>query len=174
LRPIALAGTLTVPVGEQSFSARFRTEKQDDRYVLVMDTKDLKRAARQYLRWDKESVTDAEVELIAGYPLRVPSLLRIADHARTEAQQAARRNPEVPEDAYRHVLWSYLLMRRFGEDFAEQVTDAHEVGDPAESAAEHKMDYHNNAIGRAYARAGHPELSIMTRVMIDRQVMREP
>ena len=80
----------------------------------------------------------------------------------------------IPEDAYRHVLWSYLLTKRFGPVFARHVTDAHEEGDPTDTAADHIMDYHNNAIGRQYALKHYRKDEILDRVLSDPNVIRTP
>jgi hypothetical protein len=79
----------------------------------------------------------------------------------------------VPEDAYRHVLWSYLLTKKFGPEFAEIVTDAHETL-PTNTAAERRMDFHNNRIGRDYAQRGIRRERILWLVKNDVNVIRYP
>ena len=122
---------------------------------------------------DKE-LTEAEVELFSANPDKVARLKEIADYAKEKASHAYREDRRVPEDAYRHVLWSYLLTKEYGASFAKKVTDAHEIGDDENTAAEHKMDFSNNATGREYAEKGYRESDILGRLMTDPDVIRTP
>ena len=88
--------------------------------------------------------------------------------------RARERDGSVPEDAYRHVLWSYLLTQEFDAEFAEKVTDAHEIGSTTNTEAEHRMDYNNNAVGRRYAAEGVAEPEVLSRVRRDPAVIRQP
>ena len=119
-------------------------------------------------------MTDLEIALIAEYPLRAPDLLLIKKYAERTAMTAHEKDRSVPEDAYRHVLWSYLLTQEFDAEFAEQVTDAHEIGSTTNTEADHRMDYNNNAVGRRFAAEGVTEFEILPRVRRDRSVIRQP
>ncbi|SMD23433.1 DUF6973 domain-containing protein [Kibdelosporangium aridum] len=60
-------------------------------------------------------------------------------------------------DAFRHAYWNAMLANRFGPEWTEQYTTAHErVG--TNSAAAEAMDLHNNEVGRRIA-AEHPDAS---------------
>ena len=102
-----------------------------------------------------------------------PLIMSITSEARRTARESHARDRSIPEDAYRHVLWSYLLTRAFDEPFAQQVTDAHEIL-PTNTAAERRMDYINNLIGREYARRGVTQNQILYLVHNDPQVVRSP
>ncbi len=121
----------------------------------------------------EEGLTGEEIRILSRRPVLAPQLLKIRNYARTTAYRAGKQNKAVPKDAYRHVLWSYLLTREFGEAFAQEVTNAHEV-DPviASTQAQHKMDFNNNAIGRRYARLGYEEATILSRLLKDPAVIR--
>jgi hypothetical protein len=158
-------------VGGASLSAEIKTVKQGENYLLVMAPADLRRIAGLL----KEELTDEEIRLLALHPLLAPALLKITSRARTQSLAAHDGDQTVPEDAYRHVLWSFLLTRAFGPAFAEKVTNAHEVGARQyNTEADHRMDYNNNAVGRQYARAGHGEDQILPLVMSDPKVIRSP
>jgi hypothetical protein len=58
-------------------------------------------------------------------------------------------------DAFRHAYWNSLLAREFGEQFAADLTIAHERRPDASSATE-AMDLYNNEIGRRIA-VEHPD-----------------
>jgi len=121
-----------------------------------------------------EALTPAEVDLISTHPLRAPRLLEIRDEARRRADAQKERDSSYPFDAYKHVLWSYLLTREFGPAFAEEVTDAHENGAVNNTEADHRMDYQNNLRGREYALADYQENSLTRRVLKDPRVIRTP
>jgi hypothetical protein len=78
----------------------------------------------------------------------------------------------VPEDTYRHVFWSYLLAREFGDEFARALTDAHEQTDARRPPLDRELDLRNNAVGRDYARRGIPEHQILAHLLDDARVAR--
>ena len=123
-----------------------------------------------------------DIAVIARNPLKAAQLMKIRDKAETAAQLAAQQNPPIPEDAYRHILWSYLLAKMYGELFAKEVTDAHEAyADEEELQKMGRMswdsasyqDLVNNAVGRQYAVMGYPESSILERVLTDPVIIRD-
>lgn len=120
-----------------------------------------------------EGLTSHEIRILSENPLLAPRLLKIRNAARRTAYRAGKEDASVPKDAYRHVLWSYLLTREFGEAFSERVTRAHEINAVLENtAAQNQMDFTNNAIGRQYARLGYEESSLLKRLMKDPSVIR--
>lgn len=119
-------------------------------------------------------LTPAEIELVSKYPLQAPHMLYIFNYAVHVSQEAANRDASVPQDAYRHLLWSFLLTKRFGPQLAEEITDAHEIGSTTNTEADHRMDYHNNDLGRGYALDGRSESEILGLAKRDPRVVREP
>ncbi len=166
--PVEFSGAITMTVRRFFVEARIYAAREGYETVLVMNTEDLRKIS-QILGEDK--LTESETDLLASNPIRVPQLLQIRDKARDTAKREHARNYAVPEDAYRHVLWSYLLTREYSSEFATKVTDAHEVGSD-NTPAESRMDYSNNAVGRRYAQFGYTESSILARVMSDPGVIR--
>lgn len=61
-------------------------------------------------------------------------------------------------DAFRHAYWSAMLSHRFGEEWTESYTTAHErkPDDPRSHATGQAMDLHNNEVGRRIA-VEHPD-----------------
>lgn len=53
-------------------------------------------------------------------------------------------------DAFRHSYWNALMTKRYGADFTENFTNAHE-GAPGNPADREAMDLYNNAVGRRIA-----------------------
>lgn len=149
--------------------AGLSTVREGSQVRLVMEPDSVKRIALQL----DEELTDAEVQLISKNPVRAARLFEIKDAVKREIESVSRGERNVPEDAYKHVLWSYLLTREFGEDFAKEVTDSHEQGARTNTQADHLMDYQNNLIGRRYAVQKVPREEVLERMMRDSGVIRE-
>ncbi|WP_146451979.1 DUF6973 domain-containing protein [Bythopirellula polymerisocia] len=122
----------------------------------------------------EDKLTETEVELIASYPLRAARLLQIKDTAESTSTKANQKDSSVPQDAYRHVLWSYLLTQAYDAKFAEEVGNAHETGDTGNTEAEREMDLHNNSIGRKYAKQGIKQAGVLKQLMSDPEVQHAP
>jgi hypothetical protein len=167
--PIELDGRVVLPLRGREASVRVRVEDSEHGRTLVADRGDLAVVSSLF----HEKLTEAEIELISANALRAPRLLRLTEAAEARSREARGRDSRVPKDAYRHVLWSYLLTREFGDKFAEAVTDAHEQR-PGNHPSELDMDVRNNRVGRAYANRGVPESEILERVMTDPDVVRAP
>ena len=119
----------------------------------------------------EEELTDSEVDLFARNPFRAPQLLRIRNDAQLTAKLEHARNQSVPEDSFRHVLWSYLLTRAYGPQFAQKATDAHELGAIDNTESERRKDKVNNAIGRQYALQHRSREDILSLLMTDPKVI---
>ena len=75
----------------------------------------------------------------------------IHDQAFDKADEVFPSTPDAEQnddhnDAYRHALWSAKLAKRFGPDWAEDYTTAHERL-PENPAVREAMDLHNNGVG---------------------------
>ncbi len=166
--PITLEAVSSFNVRDERVKALLTVERQGSEYLIILNKESLK-----IISWlFEEPLTDPEIDLLSRNPFRAPRLLRIKDEAQKISHKAHSLNETIPEDAYRHILWSYLLTRQYGTDFARQVTDAHEQGITDNSAAEHRMDYTNNRIGRRYAYKKYGEEEILFQLLRDREVVR--
>jgi hypothetical protein len=141
--------------------------QEEKKYVLILNIQSLKNLSTAM----EEVLTEPEIILFSRNPFKAPRLFRIRDDAEKTAEIAGKHDETVPEDAYRHVLWSYLLTKAFGPDFAREVTDAHECGLTDNTEAEHRMDYNNNRIGREYALSGYKREEILSRLRQDTAVI---
>jgi len=177
--PISFSATAMFEIQGKPCAAKFLVETKGEEYRLVMDKNDLTKIAA-LLTGKKPNPID--IAVIARNPLKAAQLMKIRDKAETAAQLAAQQNPPIPEDAYRHILWSYLLAKMYGELFAKEVTDAHEAyADEEELQKMGRMswdsasyqDLVNNAVGRQYAVMGYPESSILERVLTDPVIIRD-
>jgi len=166
--PITFSARHSFVVKREPVTARIFAVEKGGGSVLRMEREDLKTISDEL----NESLLEPEIDLLANNPLRTPGLLRIRDHADLFAKRKLTRDPGFPADAYRHVLWSYLLTKAYGEAFAKEVTDAHDIEDERESEKERQMDLMNNDAGRHYAKAGYEESSLEKRVLSDRRVIR--
>jgi hypothetical protein len=163
---IRFNGILSLYFNERLMDVHFGILREGADSVMTIDREDLLRISTVM----DENLTDAEVDLLAHNPARAPKLLQITEYASTTAREAHLRDPLLSEDAYRHVLWSYLLTREYGSQFAKELTDAHENGDNDETAIEHKKDLHNNEVGQHYALAEFALGSIRNRILSDPDV----
>lgn len=169
--PVEFEGTVTFSFrGVTTAGIRVRQEGAESR--LTIDENDL--LALSVRLGLKLPLTRDEATLLARHPLRVPRLLVIRDEARARAEEERRRDDSFPEDAYRHLLWSYLLTATYGEQFASEVTGAHERGITGNTTAERLMDLSNNALGRWYAKIGVPAAALPDRARRDHRVIRTP
>lgn len=151
------------------FRARILSERKNGVTFLSMPRKDLEKISEAL----DEGLTREEISILSQRPVLAPQLLQIRNYARHTAYAAGKKDKRIPKDAYRHILWSYLLTREFGESFAVKVTDAHEKDSVLENTeAQEAMDYHNNALGRQYAKKSYAEESILARLMKDPAVIR--
>ncbi len=175
--PLSFSATEVFEIKKKPYTAKLSVEKKGDEYRLVMDKEDVKIIAATM---SGQKATPMDIEVIARNPIKAPQLLRIRDKAAATAKLARQQDSKIPEDAYRHVLWSYLLAKTFGEAFAKEVTDAHEVfADMGKMSKEEietmyidsYQDLHNNAIGRYYAKMGYPESGFLERVLTDKEVI---
>jgi hypothetical protein len=177
--PISFSATTMFEIQGKPCTAKFLVETKGEEYRLVMDKNDLTKIAAQSTGKKPNPV---DIAVIARNPLKATQLMKIRDKAETAAQLAAQQNPKFPEDAYRHILWSYLLTRMYGDPFAKEVTDAHEAyADEEELQKMGRMSWEsasyqdlvNNAVGRQYAAQGYPESDILERVLIDPAIIRD-
>ncbi len=161
-------GKATFLLGDRPSDLRFEIGKRGPYYSMLINRQDLEEIASHF----SDPLTPSEFELLAEYPTRAPVLFQIKKKAENTSSSAHREDPTVPEDAYRHVTWSYLLTKQYDPEFAEQVTDAHEVGSTTNTEADHRMDYNNNKVGRGYAAKGVVESDILNLVLTDPAVIK--
>ena len=109
---IYFSGQSLFPLKGKERSARLSVEKKGGWSVLLMDKDDLRIISEDM----EEKLADAEIDVVSQYPLKAPRLLRIRDNAQITARDAHHADELVPEDAYRHVLWSFLLTNAYGEE----------------------------------------------------------
>ena len=168
--PVDFSGILHFTFNDEPIRARFFTKRRSNgSYALQINEEFFQTAA-----WSNNyKMTDAEAKILSEYPFRMPELVNIMAEAK-QTSEGVNNIRDIPEDAYRHILWSYLLTRAYGPKFAKQVTDAHEIGDSSNTEAEHQMDYHNNAIGRKYAMSNYKKHELLRRLINDKNVIREP
>jgi len=165
--PMKAEGTLQFDLKNRPTTLRLKVQETPEGHALALEAADVEKLSERFA----EKLTAVEVTLVATNPLRAPKLLRIKDDAESTAASAHAQDPTVPQDAYRHILWSYLLTKQFGKEFAEQVTGAHQQGDTGNTPSERDMDLHNNRIGRQYADAGLQRTQILQKLSEDKDVI---
>ena len=162
------AGDVKVVVNETTQIARMYTERNGEQSRLRFKRADIKSIA------DKMNLVLApeQIDIVSLYPLRVPAIILITEQAR-ELSQQYEPTDIWRKDAHRHVTWSFLLTKLFGAEFAQIVTDAHEMKD-GNTDDERAMDFHNNAIGRRLALEGVTEKELAIRIQSESDIIRHP
>jgi hypothetical protein len=168
--PLDIDGKIAFSLKGQPVELRMQDFEQEGKTSIVFLREDVARLSDVF----QDKLTEAEIDLLATNVRRAPRLLEIKDDAETISSVARQENDAVPQDTYRHILWSFMLTQEYGAKLAEQVGDAHEMGDTGNTDAEREMDLHNNAIGRKYAREGISAPEVLKRLMADPEVETEP
>ena len=166
---ISLSGIAKVEIGDELVSLRLRTHAENDSVYLRFDPDDVISIAKKF----DVQLADKEAEVLANYPSLVPDMIEITRDAKRKSIAYRRSDPTFPEDAFRHVYWSYHLTRKLGPEIAEQLTDAHETI-PGNTKAERAMDYHNNEIARKLAGTKLSESQLVSLVKTAENIIRFP
>ncbi len=161
---IELAGNLSFRIDRQPVKLELHTQRQDGWTKLVSDAQDIQTAANAF----GEPLTEAEAEISARHPLRIPALLVAKSIAEQTAQKTYPAN-SAKRDAYRHVIWNWLLCERFGAEFTKKITRAHETGSD-NTAEESERDLANNRLGRSYWEQKVPFKALKEKVETDPDV----
>jgi hypothetical protein len=143
------------------------TERIDNLTYLRFNSADILDAARSF----ELDLTEKEAEIIARFPSKVPAMIKITRDAKRLSNYEKNMDGSFPEDAYRHVYWSYHLTREFGAELAKEITDAHETA-PGNTQNERLMDFHNNELGRKLATGTLSETEIKNLVLKSKDVIR--
>ena len=163
---LRMQGTVYFDFGkDRILPQKFHTRENGNLYRLVLDRKDLELVAPHFA--SRLSVGD--LDLVANHPLKAPRLLEIRKETEEKSIELRWAIKDFPEDVYRHVLWSYLLTKEYGSQFAQIVTNAHEEGS-FNSAEEMARDRQNNLVGVSYAENNIPESKIAERIRNDPRI----
>jgi hypothetical protein len=166
---ISLSGVAKIEIGGEPVSLGLRTYAENDSVYLRFNTADVISTAEKFA----VQLADKEAEVLAAHPSLVPDMIEITRDARQKSVAYRKADPDFPEDAFRHVYWSYHLTRQLGPGIAQQITDAHETA-PGNSKAERAMDFHNNELARELAGIRLSESQLVNLVLTDRNIIRSP
>ncbi|MBK8479384.1 MAG: hypothetical protein IPL39_24815 [Opitutaceae bacterium] len=167
-RNLSLGARLHFKLKNRPLAVRLESVRRDGATWLRFNASDIAELSRRYPR----PLTAAEQQILCDHPQRALLLLRIKEYAERVALRLSRTERAYGEDFTRHVLWSYWLARTYGADFAQSVTDAHEIGTASNTAAEHRQDYANNTIGRTYALMKKSEGQVLQLIKTDPKIIR--
>ena len=163
---IKLVGDVEFFIHDRRGKLAFRVVPVDGVHRLIVDPRTLSEFAELF----DEGLNQTEAELFSQHPLKVVKLLQIKREARRVSERVGRHYFDIPEDAYRHILWSFKLTKEFGAEFAEKVTDAHEA-DLSLDTRDKVMDIKNNELGRLWAEEGVKENDLLGLVKSDERVV---
>lgn len=166
---VSLSGTTRLPIGGKDITLDVQTIEEEGQVFLSFDPEDVTAAAKLF----GVNLGSAEAEIIARHPYQVPAMIEITKAAKDKSRAHGRKDKDFPEDAYRHVYWSYHLTRELGPTLAQEITDAHETV-TGNTKAERAMDFHNNEIAREIAGRKLSDTQLVQFVMTSSQVIRQP
>jgi Domain of unknown function (DUF6973) len=164
-----LSGIAKITINDERVQLRVKTVNKMDSVFLQFDQTDILRAAKIF---DIE-LAEKEAEVIAFHPSLVPDMIRITSEAKRKSRAYRKKDRSFPEDAFRHVYWSYYLTRELGATLAKEVTDAHETA-PGNTPNERSMDYHNNEFARVLAKTNLSENHLLNLVLSSENIIRHP
>ncbi|MCB1121479.1 MAG: hypothetical protein KJT03_08020, partial [Verrucomicrobiae bacterium] len=163
---LRMEGTVYFDFGKDGvIPQRFTTRPDRTLTRIVLNRKDLDQIAPKFA----SRLSTGDLDLVADHPLKAPRLLEIRRETEEKARELRWAQKNFPEDVYRHVLWSYLLTKEYGSEFAETVTNAHETGS-YNTEEEMAKDRQNNRIGIYYALNDVPEAKILSRIQSDPRI----
>ncbi len=158
-----MSASLSLILGDSPLRGRLALIPKGQGVVVSLDENDV----RTFARKAKDQLTEGEVRIVAQNPFRAGELMSIKGYAVRKAIELSKKDPQLPQDAYRHVLWSYLLTKRFNAEFAKRVTDAHEEKKEVKDYFDKEMDLINNRIGRRFAQNNYSEEELAHLVKTD-------
>jgi hypothetical protein len=167
-RNLSLGARLHFKLKNRPLAVRLETIRRDGATWLRFNPSDIAELSRRYVR----PLTPNEQQILCDHPQRALLLLRIKEYAERVSLRLSHTERAYGEDFTRHVLWSYWLTRTFGADFAQQVTDAHEIGATDNTEADHRQDFANNTIGRTYALTKKSEGQVLQLIKTDPKIVR--
>lgn len=158
-----LEGTVSFKVADRRVNLRVETAETMGGVTLVTNRKGVHDAVEAF----GEKLTEAEYQLAIQHPLRLPGLVEAKATSEKLATEAY--GDSAKGDAYRHLLWTWLLADSFGVEFARAIAEAHEEGGdnpPRESERDRK----NNELGLAYWEQGVAFNELKTKLETDPHV----
>lgn len=156
-------------IDEKEIKVDLFSERVDSLTYIKFEAEDILKAAAEF----DLDLAEKEAEIIADYPSKVPSMIKITRDAKKYSRTEKGKDQTFPEDAYRHIYWSYHLTRELGPELAKEITDAHETA-PGNTKNERLMDYHNNEVGRNYANQDISLQELKNKVLISNEIIRHP
>lgn len=168
--PMEFKGDALLSLDGHPIKIRVFTEKNGNRTYLKLNKDDILDAAEDFPDVD---ISEKEAELISQFPARALHILKITREAKRISEKEKSKHDGFPDDAFKHIYWSYHLTKTFGADFAQEITDAHETL-PNNTPEQRKMDFHNNEIGRKIASGNLSVDELNSFVLNSPEVIRDP
>ncbi len=166
--PFQLVGRAKIPVGDHQVEVPLSVREAGGRWAIQLDPEALKAAGAKLA----EPLTADEVAFAAEYPLWAPVMIEIRDYVRSSVSKARDQDPSLPERAYAHLIWSYLLSREIGHGYAKEAIGRYLSGLKG-AEAEKAMDLQNAEVGRRFAADGIEQRRLSELAKSDPTVMRK-
>lgn len=160
-------GGIEISLGRKGYRLRLSSIEENGASKIRLHNKDVLNLSGDFKNW----FTRGEADVIARNPLKAARLLQIKLYAEKKAEEDVKNVEDGSRDAYRHILWSYLLTKEFGPKLAAEITDAHEAEVPYSNEHVKEMDMVNSRIGREYLSRAVPEVDVFETLRSDRNVI---
>jgi hypothetical protein len=166
---VNLSTKVFLGLDEKEVGVRMFSLRENDTTYLRFNADDILAAAHS-LELD---MVQTEAEVIAAHPGKSPKLIQITRDAKRLSMIEKAQDSSFPDDAYKHIYWSYHLTREFGPELAKQITDVHET--PTKNTRQERlMDYHNNEVARGLAGQQLSEADLKKLVLSSPEIIRNP
>jgi len=160
-------GGIEISLGSKGYRLRLASIEEDGGMRIRLHDRDVLNLSGDFKNW----FTRGEAAVIARNPLKAARLLQIKLYAEKKADEDVKDVEDGSKDAYRHILWSYLLTKEFGPKLAAEITDAHESEVPYSSEQIKEMDMVNSRIGRQYLSNKVAEVDVFETLRTDKNVI---
>ena len=166
--PFQLVGRARIPVGGEIREVPLTVHEHGGRWSVQMDGEALRGAVGKLV----EPLKAAELSYTNEYPLWAPVMIELRDYVRVAVSQARDQDPALPERAYAHLLWSYLLAREVGQGYSKEVMGRY-IAETKANEAERQMDTSNSEVGRRFAADGVEQRRLIELAKTDPSVVRK-
>ena len=139
---IMISADVLLSIDDKEVKVGLSTTREKNHTHLKFNAGDIYAAAEKF----EIELAEKEAEIISNHPSKVPSMIKITRDAKRLSSLEKSNDEAFPEDAYRHIYWSYHLSKQLGPSLAKEITDAHETI-PGNTIGERNMDIYNNELG---------------------------
>ena len=115
--PLDINAQVVFYLGDFSRTAQIRSIPESDYWRLVVSTRDIQSVSDYF----DDLIGDSEGAFLSRKVARFAELMRLRDLAQQVAAAFSEQNPDYEKETSRHLLYSYLVTKAFGEVIAREL-----------------------------------------------------